>query len=80
MPKSGYLFSKKSSIADVQLGSKYVSGINHQVLPICYHIYIFNPDLVEYFVKIIRYNGRLDIIWKLATYENQWEVSQLKIQ
>ena len=44
------------------------------------HFYIFNPDLVEYFVKIIRSNRKLDVVLILATFKNQWEMSQLQIQ
>ena len=46
------------------------------------HFCIFNPFLYfqsRYSVKIMRNNRRLNILFRLATYKNQWEVWQLKI-
>ena len=42
------------------------------------HFFFFNPDVVGYFVKIIRNNQNVDILLTFARYKNQWEVSQLK--
>ena len=41
--------------------------------------YIFNPDLVGYFAKIIRNNQRLGVILTIATYKKKGGVSKLKI-
>ena len=46
----------------------------------CHFFFSFSPDVVGYFVKIIRNNQKLDIVLTLATYKNQWEVSQSEIK